>query len=68
MEIIRLKGKSLNGKQKINKFGEDWILAVRREVVSFSMERNWVLIFPISNEEKVRWIQEKNDWDFEIVK
>ncbi|CAB4196642.1 hypothetical protein UFOVP1290_162 [uncultured Caudovirales phage] len=64
---MKLRGRTNKGKNRIRELGEDWILVKESETVSFSSERGWLMIQPISNPDKGRWILSKNDPDFEVV-
>lgn len=65
--ILRLKGKTQKGKNRVRELGNEWELVERRDSVLFSQEKGpWLLVVPVSNPEKPRWIHENNDVDFEI--
>lgn len=62
-EIVRLRGKSLKGKDRIKKFGDVWFV-----------QENWPLeLFIMSIHEcstlgrDLRWIGRNTDKDFEII-
>lgn len=64
---MKLRGRTNKGKNRIRELGEDWILVKESETVSFSSERGWLMVQPVTNPDKGRWILAKNDPDFEIV-
>lgn len=67
-QIIKLRGKTQKGKNRIRELGEEWVIVLLRNRVLFSNELNWMLIQPVLNPEKSRWIKQQNDNDFEEVK
>ena len=67
--IIHLKGRTQKGKNRIQENGERWEVIEERLNVLFSPEYGpWILICPVDSKKNIRWIKEKNDSDFEIVK
>lgn len=63
--MIKLKGISQKGKNRIHEQGEDWEIVREQERVPFSMETGpWLLL---SSGNNLRWIHKTNDKDFEIV-
>lgn len=67
MNIIRLEGKTQKGKNRIRELGDEWIAVKQQNTVSFSNDFGpWVLIHPIDNIDKPRWIKQDNDPDFQI--
>lgn len=71
MERIILKGISQKGRNRIHELGDEWLVLLYRDQVSFSPIHQpgggWLLLAPFSNTEKVRWIQRNGDPDFEIL-
>lgn len=70
-EILTLKGKTLKGKNRIRELGDQWIVCLYRDAVSFSPIRRpgggWLLIAPLANSEMVRWILLNDDPDFKVL-
>lgn len=64
---IKLRGKTQKAKNRVKELGEDWVVAFSQTRVMFSAEENWYLIYPISNPDKVRWIKQVNDQNFEVI-
>lgn len=66
--MLILKGKSLKGKNRVRELGPIWKIVEIRDNVAFSTEHGpWALIVPANGDkEKSRWVNMKNDKDFEI--
>lgn len=51
--------------------GQDWLVILSRDTVSFSPIRSpgggWLLISPLTNTEKVRWVLRNGDLDFNVI-
>lgn len=73
MEKITLVGVSRKGKNRINELGNEWWVILHRDCVSFSVQDRlpfggWLLIAPVENTEKIRWIRRNEDPDFLIIR
>ena len=70
MEKLTLRGKTLKGRNRIKELGTEWLVLLYRDAVSFSPHRRpgggWLLLAPVSNTEKIRWIMRVEDPDFFI--
>ena len=65
---MKLVGKSLKGKNRIRELGSEWKLIQTVMAVGFSSEPGpWLMVEPISNSNKGRWIHKTNDIDFIIL-
>lgn len=64
---IKVRGKSQKGKNRVRERGEVWRLVKTAESVLFSSERGpWLLLESLDGK-SMRWMQAKNDDDFEQV-
>ena len=59
--ILTLVGKTRKGKNRIRELGDQWMLACKKDKGG-----PWLLICPLSNQEKCRWIHLSEDEDFEV--
>lgn len=65
---ILLQGKSLKGKNRIQELGVLWEVVCEKQFVLFSVKPSpWLLLLPLLNQEKPRWIHKTEDIDFEIA-
>lgn len=65
---IKLTPISNKGKNRIQELGDQWTILKIQDKVLFSSDSGpWLLIEPISNPDKPRWIHQDNDQDFKIV-
>lgn len=73
--IVKLKGKTQKGKNRIREWGETWKVTAKNESVLFSNERGpWASVIPIDipteNQKSpvmgLRWINLRSDEDFEV--
>ena len=70
--IIRLRGKTAKGKNRITKYGELWFVLAETNTLLFSGNINgpWIFVTPsgrMMNDPAARWIHELSDVDFEII-
>lgn len=66
--VMKLKGKTQKGKNRIRECGDVWFLERTADSVLFDPRPGpWGLVTPESNKEKSRWIHMIHDTDFEIV-
>lgn len=66
--MLKLRGRTQKGKNRIRELGESWEIIASVESVGFSSEKNWILIHPVLNPDKIRWIRANDDIDFEIIR
>jgi len=67
--MLILTGKSQKGKNRVRELGPIWKIVEIRDNVAFSTENGpWALIVPANGDkDKSRWVNMKNDKDFEIT-
>lgn len=69
MEKLTLLGRTLKGRNRVKELGTEWLVLLCRDEVAFSpIPGGWLLIAPVSNTEKIRWIMRVEDPDFTIKK
>ena len=71
-KTIRLKGKTMKGKNRIREHGEQWNVLAETDTVLFAPSSHGPFLFiaPPSkdqNDKASRWIKSVNDLDFEII-
>lgn len=70
-KTIRLKGKSMKGKNRIREHGDEWIVLAETDRVIFSqLTGGWLFITPLGktqDDKASRWISAVTDFDFEVV-
>lgn len=70
-ELLILNGISRKGRNRVQELGQDWLVILSRDTVSFSPIRSpgggWLLISPLTNTEKVRWVLRNGDLDFNVI-
>jgi hypothetical protein len=65
---MKLKGKTLKGKNRIRELGEDWDLVTTANSVLFDARPGpWLAVAPRSKPNEWRWIHSRHDDNFEIV-
>ena len=60
-DTVKVKGVSQKGKTRVKEHGEEW------EVVNFNDSINRIALCSTKTG-YVRWVDEKNDKDFEVIK
>jgi len=71
-EILRLKGKSRKGKNRVKENGDDWVILEAVSSVSALKGQPGFLIAPVADliegydRNKMRWMHQQNDPDFEF--
>ena len=71
-KTIRLKGKTMKGKNRIREHGEMWNVLAETDTVLFApgSKGPWLFAAPVGknqNDKSSRWIKSVNDLDFDIV-
>jgi len=64
---LLLEGKTLKGRNRVSELGGEWMVLLTRPTVSFSDAKGWMLIAPLKNSEKIRWIRMEDDPDFKVL-
>lgn len=70
MKKVTLKGKTSKGKSRVGSFGNSWgIIKEHKGMLFDGIVGNWLLLRPTSKPDSdLRWVCEKNDKDFEVIK
>ena len=70
MRFVRLIGKTLKGRSKLNDAGkpDHWVIIEERSMIGFSDRPGpWIHVRPDNNNtDKSRWVNLHNDFDFEV--
>ena len=71
-KTIRLKGKTMKGKNRVREHGDMWTVLAETETVLFapSSKGPWLFAAPVGknqDDKASRWIHSLTDLDFEIV-
>ena len=67
---IILEAKTQKGKNRIQEHGKTWSICMRAERVNFSTHLigGWILVQSLKNPNHIRWINERDDENFRIIK
>lgn len=70
MNLIRLKGLSQKGKNRIRELGSEWIVHTQVDRVLFNPELGpWLMVSPVGTDmdhKSSRWVHATQDKDFTI--
>ena len=71
-KTIRLKGKTMKGKNRIREHGDMWNVLAETDTVLFAPSSTGPFLFIAppgkdQNDKSSRWIKSANDLDFEII-
>lgn len=70
-KTIRLKGKTMKGKNRIREHGDTWTVLAETDKVLFNPAKgDWLFIAPVGkdqNDKSSRWIKSVNDLDFDVI-
>ena len=71
-KIIRLKGLTQKGKNRVRDNGDRWTVLAETETVLFAPNEQgpWLFVSPIfcdQNHKASRWVRRLNDKDFDVI-
>ena len=70
-KTIRLKGKTMKGKNRVREHGDEWTVLAETEKVLFNPTKGpWIFIAPKGknqDDKASRWCHSLTDLDFEVV-